>query len=76
MNAYQRNDQLIELSIFHTNDMHARLEAMARLSSFAAGCGPKRDLRDVTPSSGTPAMPLTAAYAFAASPKALPSRQS
>jgi 5'-nucleotidase len=25
----------LELSIFHTNDMHGRLEAMARLSSFA-----------------------------------------
>jgi len=25
----------IHLTIFHTNDMHGRLEAMARLSSFA-----------------------------------------
>jgi len=24
----------IHLTIFHTNDMHGRLEAMARLSSF------------------------------------------
>jgi 2',3'-cyclic-nucleotide 2'-phosphodiesterase (5'-nucleotidase family) len=25
----------IEISIFHINDMHGRLEAMSRLSSFA-----------------------------------------
>ena len=29
------NDQYVELTIFHTNDMHGRLEAMARLSAFA-----------------------------------------
>ena len=29
------NDQYLELTIFHTNDMHGRLEAMTRLSTFA-----------------------------------------
>jgi 5'-nucleotidase len=31
----ERAAKQVHLSIFHTNDMHARLEAMARLSSFA-----------------------------------------
>lgn len=30
-----RDQGTVDLSIFHTNDMHGRLEAMARLSSFA-----------------------------------------
>jgi 5'-nucleotidase len=29
------SDRFLELSIFHTNDMHGRLEAIARLSAFA-----------------------------------------
>jgi len=27
--------KLIRISVFHTNDMHGRLEPIARLSSFA-----------------------------------------
>lgn len=38
----------VQLSIFHTNDMHARLDAMARLSSFA------RRLRAAAEAEGQP----------------------